>query len=273
MRMDNVDNDSVKTGEVADNPKTESHVDPMDNEDFWNGEEDTDDVDTDTSTDDTNDTDDTDDTEDSKPVVKQVDKKTNQSNDDNAKYAAARRESENQLKATQEKQNEFAKGFGYTNFDEMVTAAQRQKYVESGYTPEVAEKMVHLETYERDLKKRVNAARIIEEKAKLKNEEYFKEFESDIDEILSHNQELDVGVVFNLVKGQNIKRIVELSTKSAKQKTLNDINSKKHIQSDGGGVDLNEVHVDESEWNFYRKLNPKAKKEDWVKFLKKEKRR
>lgn len=271
--MDNVDN-SVKTSEVADAPEIKSHKNPMDDDAFWKDEElEADEPEMDEPE---GEEPEAEELEADEPKVKE---KPKQTDDDNSKFAAARRESEKraaekekELKELRDKQEGFAKSYGYNSFDEMEKAVKTQQYIEQGYDVKMAEKLVQIDNYEKDLQTKLNSARIAEEKSKLKNEPYFKEFENEVDEILAHNNGLEVSLVFDVVKGRNAKRIVELAQKSATQKALNDIASKKHIKPDGKGVDISDIHVDEAEWNFYKKLNPKAKREDWVKFLKKEKR-
>jgi hypothetical protein len=97
--------------------------------------------------------------------------------------------------------------------------------------------------------------------------------EADIDALLTQQPGLPVELVFNVLKGEKMDELVKNSKKAAQQKALNNLGSKSHIKPDGKGTDVDVVKLDESEWNFYRKLNPKAKKDDYVKFLKSEKRR
>lgn len=199
--------------------------------------------------------------------------KTKQTDEDNAKYAAARRESEKVARELKERQDNFAKTYGYSSFDEMEKAAHAQKYVDQGYDENMAQRMVTIDRYEKDLQQKLNSARIAEEKSTLKEKPYFKEFEKDIDAILEHNPNLSVELVFKVVKGENMDKILESKSKAIAQKTLNNINGKSHIKADGKGSDIDTTVVDEAEWKFYQKLNPKAKKEDYAKFIKSEKRR
>ena len=118
-----------------------------------------------------------------------------------------------------------------------------------------------------------NRVRIAEEKIRLSSRPFFKDLEADIDALLTQQPGLPVELVFNVLKGEKMDELVKNSKKAAQQKALNNLGSKSHIKPDGKGTDVDIVKLDESEWNFYRKLNPKAKKDDYVKFLKSEKRR
>lgn len=267
--------DSVKNGNVADSQ--------MDNEEFWQDEDVS--VDESDNEDEINDDEQIDDeTEESEtepevaePVTNKGKTAKKQNDDENAKFAAARRESETKMalmqKQFEERQNAFAKQYGYSSFEEMESAAQAQKYVEQGYDEDVAQKLAKIDNYEKDLQRKLNSARIAEEKAKLINNPFFKEYESEVDAILQHNPNVPVEIVLNNVLGANINKILEGKSQAIKQKTLNNISSKNHIKADGKGVDIDSATLDENEWKFYKALNPKGKKEDYIKFKKSEKRR
>lgn len=275
--MNMLDNDkSVNNEKLADSQ--------MDKEEFWQDEEVSENesnTDTDVENDEVEQIDDeteesekesevADPTEQEKPVKKQSD-------DENAKFAAARREAEAKMAQMQrqfeERQNAFAKQYGYSSFEEMESVAQAQKYVEQGYDEEVAQKLAKIDNYEKDLQQKLNSARIAEEKSKLINKPFFKEYEAEVDAILQHNPNVPVEVVFNNVLGANIDKILENRSQAIKQKALNNISSKNHIKSDGKGVEIDSITLDDAEWKFYKALNPKGSKEDYIKFKKSEKRR
>ncbi len=265
-----IDDESVNSGEVA-NPQTskKDNVDidtsnNMDDESFWSDEPD------EAQTPEVADTDDDDST--------QTPDKQKQTDEDNAKFADARRkqelEKERQLaKELKTKQDSVAKSLGYSSFDEMETAVKAQKYVDQGYDNDMAQKLVSIENYEQELQRKLNSARITEEKSILKDTPYFKDFEKEVDEILEHNPNLSVELVFKVVKGENMDKIIEKSQSAIKQKTLNDMKSKDHIKPDGKGMDIDTINIDEKEFNFYKRLNPKATREDWAKFIKQRQRR
>lgn len=213
------------------------------------------------------------DDEDTKPQKKQR-------TEDDAKFAAARREAEKQAREAQrqayefkERQDNFAKQYGYNTFEEMEQAQYTQQYVNQGYDEDVAKKLASVDNLQRDLEKRVAQARIVEEKARFKDQPYFKDFEEEIDSILEANPNLSVGIVFENVKGRNIDKILQMNSKAVKQAALNNINSKSHIKPDGKGVEDTTVVLDEAEWKFYKGLNPKASKDEYIKFLKNEKKK
>lgn len=211
--------------------------------------------------------------DDSDDISENKNENNSRNKDEDAKYAAARREAEKQSKLLKDRQDNFAKQYGYNSFEELEQAHQQQQYQEKGYDPEMAAKLVQVDKMMAEMQEQKNKTRIIEEKSKLQTQPFFKELETEIDEILEQNPALPVPMVFDLVKGKNIEKLLSKQGKAATQKALNNLNSKSHVKPDGKGTDVDTIFVDESEWNFYRKLNPKANKEDYVKFLKSEKRR
>lgn len=196
-----------------------------------------------------------------------------QSPEERSKYAAARREAEAQAKALKERQDNFAKKFGYNTFDEMEQAEKQQAYVSQGYDENMANKLVQVDEMMAQMQEQKNRTRIAEEKVNLSSKPFFKELESDVDAILEQQPNLPVELVFNVVKGEKMEELMKNNKNTVRQKVLNSLESKSHVKPDGKGKDADLLHVDESEWNFYKRLNPKANKEDYIKFLKAEKRR
>ncbi|MBW3021346.1 hypothetical protein KY328_00340, partial [Candidatus Woesearchaeota archaeon] len=205
--------ESVNTEEVA-NPQTtgKDNLDidtsnNMDDESFWVDE---------TDEAETPDVADTDDEESTKTPDAQK-----QTDEDNAKFADMRRkqelEKERQVaKELKARQDNIAISLGYASFDDMETAVKAQKYVDQGYDDEIAKKLVNLESYEQELQQKLNSARITEEKSKLKDAPYFKDFEKEVDEILEHNPNLSVELVFHEVTGANTDNIFEKSQSAAR---------------------------------------------------------
>jgi hypothetical protein len=191
-----------------------------------------------------------------------------QSKDDNAKYAAARRQSEREMKSLKDKQDSFAKQFGYNTFEELEIAQQHQNYINQGYDPNLAKKLSEVDTIMKDLKNQQAKTKITEEKQKLYNKKYFKELEADVDEILNLNPSLSVEYVFNFVRGQKMDELMAKETKVATQRQLNNMSGKSHIKPDGKGIDTSTVKIDEDEFRFYKGLNPKATREEYAQFLK-----
>ena len=211
--------------------------------------------------------------EDSEDVEETPEARLSQTPDENAKYAAARRQADLEKRQLVERQNSFARRYGYNSFEEMEQAEKQQNYVSQGYDENMAKKMVQIDHMLAETESQNNRVRIAEEKIRLSSRPFFKDLEADIDALLTQQPGLPVELVFNVLKGEKMDELVKNSKKAAQQKALNNLGSKSHIKPDGKGTDVDVVKLDESEWNFYRKLNPKAKKDDYVKFLKSEKRR
>lgn len=201
-----------------------------------------------------------------------ADQKPVQSQDENAKYAAARREAETQAKALKDRQDNFAKQYGYNSFEELEYAQKVKTMTDQGIDPAVAELKVKQEQLEQQIAFQGHQTRIQKEKSALQNQRFFKDLESEVDATLEKDPSLPVKMVFDYIKGQKIDELLAKETKAAQQRQLNNLNGKSHIKPDGSGVDIDTTTVDEDEWNFYHRLNPKAKKEDYAKFIKSEKR-
>lgn len=191
-----------------------------------------------------------------------------QSKEENAKFAAARRQAEKEVKSLKDKQDSFAKQFGYQNFEELEVAQNHQNYINQGYDPELAKKLSEVDSMMKNLQTQQAKGRISEEKQKLYNKKHFKELEADVDELLEQNPNLPVEFVFNYIRGQKMDELIAKETKAATQRQLNNMNGKSHIKPDGKGVELNSVQVDEEEFRIYKALNPKAKRDEYATFIK-----
>lgn len=201
--------------------------------------------------------------------------------EDDSKYAAARRESERIANLAQQnafalkqRQDEFARQYGFNTFEDMEEFQRAQTYINQGYDENVAKKLADVDKLEKDLKTRAQQVKVIEQKKALADDPYFKELEPEIDAVLQANPhlELDVKVLFHTIKGQNFDKLVSMKSKEVKQQALNSINSKNHIKPDAVGYENDTFVLDEAEWNFYKRLNPKGRKEDYIKFAKNEKK-
>jgi hypothetical protein len=187
-----------------------------------------------------------------------ADQKPAQKDDENAKYAAARREAEGQARALKDRQNNFAKQFGYDTFEELEHAQQVQQYAEqNNVDPVIAEMKVKQDNLERMFALQGHDTRIAREKNSLQNELFFKDLESEIDATLKVNPTFDVKMVYEYIRGKKLPELMKKQTEAAKQRTLNNINGKSHIKADGKGVGDDFVDVDPDEFKVAKALNPK----------------
>lgn len=187
-------------------------------------------------------------------------KPTEQTADENAKYAAARREAETQTRALSDRQNRFAKMYGYNTFEELEHAAQLQQYTNQGYSQAEADRIARLDTLEQRLMENVNKARITEEKATLKEQRYFKELEPEIDKVLSVNPNLNVEAVYKYIRGEKLDELLAKETAATKQKTLNQIGSKQHLSTEGDGEgDVDSVNVPAETLQMYMDMGMSKK--------------
>ncbi|MCX8129771.1 MAG: hypothetical protein N3I35_06695 [Clostridia bacterium] len=200
-----------------------------------------------------------------------ADHKPVQSDEDNAKYAAARREAETQARQLKERQDNFARQYGYESFEEMEYAQQIKTYTDQGVDPVVAEMKIEQDRIKNQLAMQGHQARIVNEKSMLSNQKFFKDLEPLIDATLTANPTLPVKAVFDFIKGQKMDELLAKESKAAAQRQLNNINNKSHIRPDGGGVDIDNVVVDENEFKLAKILNKNLTRDEWIKFKKTQK--
>jgi hypothetical protein len=187
-----------------------------------------------------------------------------QSADENAKYAAARRDAEAREKQLKERQDNFAKQFGYNTFEEMEYANQVQQYAQqNNVDPAIAEMKIKQDRLENMLAMQGHQTRIQQEKASLQSQRFFKDLEPEIDATLRVNPSLSVRDVFNYIKGQKMDELFTKEIAAAKQRQLNNINGKSHIRPDGGGADNDFTDIDPEEFKVAKALNPKETLESY----------
>jgi hypothetical protein len=177
--------------------------------------------------------------------------------------AAARREAESQAKSLKDRQDNFAKQYGYNSFEELEYAQQVKQYTDQGVDPAVAEMKIRQDKLEQQIAVQGHQTRIQQEKASLQNQRFYKDLEPEIDATLRANPSLGVRDVFDYIKGKRMDDLLKKETAAAKQKTMNDINGKSHIRSDGGSVDNDSVDVDPEEFKIAKALNPKETSESY----------
>ncbi|HOM97738.1 MAG TPA: hypothetical protein PLY41_05500 [Acetomicrobium sp.] len=193
-------------------------------------------------------------------VDSQTNEKPKQDRDTNEQFKAARIAAERETRALSDRQNRFAKMYGYNTFEELEQAAQLQQYTNQGYSPAEAELIARLDNLEQRLMENVNKARITEEKAALKEQRYFKELEPEIDKVLSVNPNLNVEAVYKYIRGEKLDELLAKETAAAKQKTLNQIGSKQHLGTEGDGEgDVDSVNVPAETLQMYMDMGMSKK--------------
>lgn len=201
-------------------------------------------------------------------VNSQTNEKPKQDRDTNEQFKAARVAAEREMRALEERQNNFARMYGYNSFEEMEYAAQLQQYTNQGYSDAEAERLARLEVIEQRAMLRENNARIAEEKAALKTKKYFSELEPDIDKVLAVNPSLNVESVYKYIRGEKMEELLAKETAATKQKTLNNINSKQHLNTEGDGAgDTDSVNIPAETLQMY--LDMGMNKKDAVAHYKK----
>jgi hypothetical protein len=193
-----------------------------------------------------------------------ADPKPAQDKQTNDNFAAARREAESQAKALKDRQDNFAKQYGYNTFEELEYAQQVRDYAnQNNVDPAIAEIKVQQDKLAQQIALQGHQTRIQQEKTSLQNQRFYKDLEPEIDATLRANPSLGVRDVFDYIKGKRMDELLKKETAAAKQKTMNDINGKSHIRSDGGSVDNDSVDVDPEEFKVAKALNPKETLESY----------
>lgn len=200
-------------------------------------------------------------------LAEPVKKDKKQDSDENAKYATARRESEAKMLELKQRQDTFARWYGYENFEELEYAQKAQKFVDEGHDEETAKSLVERDELKARIDKLEHENRIKSEKMLLSKKQYFKELEPEIDVYLSQNPSLPVELIFNTLRGRRFEELMEQKTKAVKQKTMNDAKSKAHLKPDGKNADIKAPSVSDEEYKMYCKLNTKpVSKADYAKW-------
>lgn len=193
-------------------------------------------------------------------VDSQTNEKPKQDRDTNEQFKAARIAAERETRALSDRQNRFAKMYGYNTFEELEHAAQLQQYTNQGYSQAEADRIARLDSLEQRLMENVNKARITEEKATLKEQRYFKELEPEIDKVLSVNPNLSVEAVYKYIRGEKLDELLAKETAATKQKTLNQIGSKQHLSTEGDGEgDVDSVNVPAETLQMYMDMGMSKK--------------
>lgn len=184
-----------------------------------------------------------------------------QTQDENAKIAAARRAAE--MKA---RDDLIAEMYGeshnirtYADYQKALEA-QRQKEQEENLTskglPEdVAKEIIESRKFREQVKEREYEAQIEKQKAVLKDKPFFVDLEPDIDALIKETrakgQQVDVEVVYKYLRGEKMDELLAKAQKDAEKRTVANIHdrAKRGIPAgtDGGNaddVDMSDINLD-----------------------------
>lgn len=215
-----------------------------------------------------------------------------QSREDNARYAAARRESEGRLKQMENRMAALAKSQGFNSFDELehhlkedkLNALGRKLYEEYGVDQDAVKPFIDdmvnahpdvvMAREALELSRQQEAQRYVDsEIAKIKEiNPDIKSFEdllkmenfSDVEELLKRNY-----TISDAYKVANFGSIMEGSGKKVAQQVRNDIDSKNHLSPTKGAAAGDTVMVPEDIKEQYRVFNPGITDEEILKDYKK----
>ena len=185
--------------------------------------------------------------------------------------ASARRKAEQEARELKSRQDAFAKDLGYEDFETLLQANEKQKYIDQGYDEAMAQKMIDMDRMMAKLKAQERETNIIKEKEKLKSKKFFKEIEPDLDEMIKQSPETPVEVAYKFLVGEKIEELMSNASAVSKQKELNKLNNKNHIKPEKAGTNVETMQIDEEEWRIYKTLNRNATRDEWAKFIKSQK--
>lgn len=212
-----------------------------------------------------------------------VDPKPVQSQEDNARFAAARREAEAEKKRLMEENEQMAKDLGYENYAEFRAEVKRRKdeqekqaYInEYGIDPDSVKPLVEKMLQEHPAFKEIEAEKI-KTRADAAINDLNKAFPDlnvkTVEDVqnLPNFQEIynlcNSGyTLVNAYKVANFDTLVNKTSAAAKQQALNQINGKSHVKPNGQGADINSGPMpDDETLRMYRRMNPGKSDEFYI---------
>lgn len=204
-----------------------------------------------------------------------ADQKPVQSQEDNAKYAAARREAQREKQALIDENEQIAKDLGYESHAEFKAEmlkrkheTERQSYIDThGIDPDAVKPLVEKLLQEHPLYKELEA-----NKAKSKIDTAIIELNSAFPDLnIKNGEDLDNlpnsqditqlirqgNSLVNAYKLANFDELINKQSAAAKQAAINQVNGKAHIKPNGQGADIDTGPMpDEETLRMYRRMNP-----------------
>lgn len=217
-----------------------------------------------------------------------ADPKPVEKTDENAKYAAARREAEEKAKRIEQKlqQNSYiSKAYGrdyevYSEediqtrygmtFDQFEHAIKRQQYEQQGINPDLINEIINEHPDIKQAREEKRNAYLVKEYnsllAELKDEglsDLVKSPEDIPETVFTKWNEgkngLSLAETFFL---ENRKKISSEKVAAAKQAALNSVNSKSHLKANGSGVEIDSINIPGETMKLYKSWFPKMSESD-----------
>lgn len=200
---------------------------------------------------------------------------TVQTNDDNAKYAAARRSAENETKQLRDANENLAKDLGYSSYKEFQDAvkaqkeeSQRQNYINQYGVDPTAIKPIFEEFKKNDpdfIRMRDSENNLVKNTAAMDLNKAFPDLNvkswDDVEKLPKWNEIRDSVLKGNdLVSAYKLAHfddIVSGKQAAGKQAALNQINSKNHVQPTGAAAEVKDVNISDGEMKVWKSMFPK----------------
>lgn len=198
-------------------------------------------------------------------INSQANEKPKQDRDTNEQFKAARLSAEREANAIKQRQDAFAKKYGFQTFEEMEAyqqqqeaEAQRQAYIQQGVNPDLINQLVSNHPDVKMAKMQQINTQLDADFAELK-----KEYpESGLKTLADLAMLPTYGDICEKIKkgysltdayaSANRAELRQKTTAAAKQKTLNNINSKQHLNTEGDGAgETNDIHVPDDTMQMY----------------------
>jgi hypothetical protein len=175
-------------------------------------------------------------------------KKKPQDRDTNEQFKAARVAAEKERDTFKNRQDAFAKKYGYSSFEEMEAAQQqkeeeeqRQAYINAGINPDLLNQAIENHPAIRQAQEITAKSKIETEISSVKSKEFFNELEPEIRKVLEINPNLKGEDVYCFIYGKKAGELTKSARSLAEKRTIANI-------SDRGGrgiTDGNEASQDD----------------------------
>lgn len=198
-------------------------------------------------------------------INSQANEKPKQDRDTNEQFKAARLAAEREANAIKQRQDAFAKKYGFQTFEEMEAyqqqqeaEQQRQAYLQQGVNPDLINQLVSNHPDVKMAKMQQINAQLDADFAELK-----KEYpESGLKTLADLAMLPTYGDICEKIKrgysltdayaSANRAELRQKTTAAAKQKALNNINSKQHLNTEGDGAgETNDIHIPDDTMQMY----------------------
>jgi hypothetical protein len=198
-------------------------------------------------------------------INSQANEKPKQDRDTNEQFKAARLSAEREATAIKQRQDAFAQKYGFQTFEEMEAyqqqqeaEQQRQAYLQQGVNPDLINQLVSNHPDVKMAKMQQINSQLDADFAELK-----KEYpESGLKDLADLAMLPTYGEICEKIKkgytltdayaSANRAELRQKTTAAAKQKTLNNINSKQHLNTEGDGAgETNDIHIPEDTMQMY----------------------